>query len=267
MYIIGERLNTSIPEISKAVKSRDKDKIIEEACAQVEAGEAALDINAGTHGRSEEDDVLWMMDVVTDGANVPLSLDSSNAGIIEVCLNQYKGPGTPIINSINGEAAKLEALTKLIKEHHCDVIALAMDERGIPDTAAARLEVITKVIDHLENEGIARSRIYADPLVIPVSTDTSKALCTIETLQGIKKDFPEVKTIVGLSNISFGLPKSKLLNRTFLAILIASGLDAAILDPTMPGIMPTVKAAEVLLNHDEFCTNYLSAYRSGKLEP
>jgi 5-methyltetrahydrofolate--homocysteine methyltransferase len=266
LYIIGERLNTSINEISKAVKGRDKEFITEEACMQVDAGANALDINAGTHGRTEEDDVLWMLEIVQDAVEVPISLDSSNPEIIESCLNSYKGSGTPIINSTNGESPRLNAMSKLLKEHDSNIIALAMDERGIPDSADQRVEIISGILQHLGDDGVDNGRVFADPLVFPISTDTKKALYTIETLKGIKSSYPEVRTIVGLSNISFGLPKGQLLNRTFLAVLMAHGLDAAILDPTKTGIMQTVRAAKVLLNQDEYCAGYISAYRSGKLE-
>ena len=267
MFIIGERFNTSIPEISKAVKSRDADFIINYARAQLDAGASALDINAGTHGRSEQDDVLWLLQTLQDAKDVRISLDSSNVKIIEVLLNKYRAAEKPIINSITGESNKMADMTKLLKDHDSDAIALALDDKGIPDNASGRLDVVNAVIKGLENDGIEQKRLFVDPLIFPVSTDTTKALVTIETLKGIKTTYPEVRTIVGLSNISFGLPKPRLLNRTFLAMLMACGLDAAILDPTMKGLMSTVCAAEVLMNKDDFCGNYIAAHRSNKLEP
>jgi 5-methyltetrahydrofolate--homocysteine methyltransferase len=267
MFIIGERFNTSISEISKAVKSRDADFIIDDARAQLDSGASALDINAGTHGRSEQEDVLWLLQTLQDAMDVRISLDSSNVKIIEILLNKYRAGEKPIINSITGEKSKMADLTKLLKDHDSDVIALALDDNGIPDNSKGRLDVVNNLVKSLENEGIEQNRLFVDPLVFPISTDTTKALVTIETLKGIKAAHPDTRAIVGLSNISFGLPKPRLLNRTFLAMLMAHGLDAAILDPTMDGLMSTVCAAEVLINKDEFCGNYIAAHRSKKLVP
>jgi 5-methyltetrahydrofolate--homocysteine methyltransferase len=266
MFIIGERLNTSIPEISEAVKNRNSEQILEEARIQVDAGANALDINAGTHGKTEEEDVLWILGEIQEQVDVPISLDSSNPRVIEALLTNYNGKGTPVINSITGEPEKLSALTELLKEHDCEVIVLAIGESGIPDTPDDRLSALSKNIQYLEKAGIVQSRIFADPLIFPISTDTSKALVTIETLKCIKQKYTEVRTIVGLSNISFGLPKGKLLNRTFLAMLMSNGLDAVILDPTAKGIMATIRAANVLLNQDEYCGKYIADHRAGKLD-
>lgn len=265
MFIIGERLNTSIPEISEAVKTHDVKTITIEAQTQVDAGASALDINAGTHGKTEMDDVLWLLTSVQDAVDVPVSLDSSNPEVIKTLLNKYRGRGPPIINSINGESSKLSALEPILKEHHSEVIALAMDERGIANNPGERLDVVKKIVEYFETAEIDTKRIYVDPLVVPVSTDTTKPLCTLGTLQALKQKFPELRSIVGLSNISFGLPKGKLLNRTFLAMLLSYGLDAAIMDPTDKKIMSTIKAADVLLNYDEYCGRYILSHRKGNL--
>lgn len=266
LFIIGERLNTSISEISKAVKSKDGDYIIKEARAQIEAGANAVDINAGTHGKSEKDDALWMLETVQDAMDVRVSIDSSNPKVISRGINKYRASGRPIINSINGEAKRLSELKELLKDHDSEVIALAIDDNGIPDNPQGRFEILSRVVKELQDSEIDPNRVFLDPLVFPISTDTTKALVTIETLRTLKRNFPNSRTIVGLSNISFGLPKAKLLNITFLTMLLANGLDAAIMDPTARGMMPTVRAAMVLLNRDEYCGEYIAASRAGKLE-
>lgn len=264
MIIVGELINGSREAIAKAVAQRDAKAILDVAQKQVEAGAHLLDINAGTDPDREVEDLLWLVEVVLEELDVPLCIDSPNFQAIEVGLKKARERAA-MINSITGETKRLEAFLPLIEACQSQIITLCMDDSGIPETPGGRLEIAVSLVEKLTAHGVQASRIFFDPIIRPVSTDSQAGQIARDTLRLIKKELPGVNTICGLSNISFGLPHRQLLNRNYLTILLAEGLDAAILDPTDGSLMANLSATQALLGKDTHCLNYISAHREGRL--
>jgi len=263
MQIIGEKINGSRPEIAKAIQERNADLIRELARKQAEAGANWIDVNAGTPPSREPDDLVWLVEVAQSAVDVPLSLDSTNPEALRAALTVVHK--TPLINSISGEPDRLKGVLPLVVEHGCPVVVLAMDERGIPGTVEQRLEAIRKVLSRTREAGIPDSRLYIDPLVLPVATNPESALVVLESIKAIRSEFPEAHITLGLSNISFGLPLRTHINSAFLALAMAAGADSAILDPLDPRVRATIMATKVLLGQDRYCLNYIRAVRQGLL--
>jgi len=266
MLIIGEKINSSRKDIKEMVKNKNKEFIQELAQKQVEGGAQMLDLNIGTIRKGEPEDMKWLVKTVQEAVDVPLCIDSPNHEAIEAGLEVYDWrKGKALINSVTAEREKMELIFPLVKKYKCSVVALTMDERGIPQDSKERFKIADELIRALINKGIPTEDIYIDPLTLPVSANIQNSNTVLETLKRIKDSHPEVKTIIGLSNISYGLPERKLVNQSFVVLAVASGLDAVILDSTDQKIMALIKATNLLLGKDEFCGQYLKAFREGKL--
>ncbi len=263
MKIIGEKINGTRKRVGEAIVNRDKDFIKDLAKRQVEAGAHLLDVNAGTKPDREAEDLVWLVRSIQEELDVPLCLDSANAAPLRAALEEVKQ--TPMINSISGEPKKLEEILPLAADHGSSVIALAIGEKGIPKNVEDRLIVVRKLIEETRKCGVPDERVYVDPLVMTIATDTEAGRITLETIRSVKKDFPEVHVISGLSNLSFGLPYRSLINRTFLTLAIEAGLDSAIVDPMDRELRDTLMAAELILGKDRYCLNYTRAFREGRL--
>ena len=263
MLIIGERINSTRKRIGEAVRKGDADFIREEARKQVAAGAHMLDVNGGIPGR-EAEYLQWLVSVVQEVAEVPLCLDSADAGALGQALPMCRKQ--PMINSITSEPQRLESLVPLAREHRAQVIALCMSESGPPSGIDGRVDTASRLVDRLTSEGIPIGDIYVDPCVFPLSTGTEHGPALLEAIARIREQYPGVHASCGVSNVSFGLPVRKLLNEVFLVMLISHGLDAAIIDPCQDGIVARIAAAEALAGRDDFCQQYLQAYRSGILE-
>jgi cobalamin-dependent methionine synthase I len=263
MLIVGERINTSRKAVEPAVKNRDADFIQNEARCQVDNGATYIDVNAGTLISEEPEALMWLVQTVQAAVDVPLCIDSPNPAAIEAALKVHKGQS--LVNSITAEKDRYNAIVPLVKEYGCKVVALCMDDSGMPETAEDRFKIACTLVEKLVQDGIEKDRIYIDPLVRPISIGTDFANVVLDTLEKIVVRLEGVHTICGLSNISFGLPVRKLLNRTFLIMAMTCGLDTAILDPTDRELMSFVIAARTLLGKDEFCMDYITAQREGKL--
>ena len=161
----------------------------------------------------------------------------------------------------------MAAILPLVAQYNTSVVALAMDEKGLPTTAEQRLDITGRIVEAAEAAGIHADRIYVDPCVQPLSTSPDQAGAVVEAVAGIMQRFRGIHTTCGLSNISFGLPYRSILNRVFVAYLVRAGLDSAIVDPTERDMMATILAAEALVGKDEFCMNYIMAERQGRLRP
>ena len=170
-----------------------------------------------------------------------------------------------MINSISLERERYETMLPFIEGKDVSVIALCMDDTGLPLDTDDVVSRAKKLAAGLEGAGISRDRIFVDPLIQPISTDQTKGLMTLEAVRRIAADLPGIRFTCGLSNISYGLPQRKMVNRTYLALLMGAGLDGAILDPLDDAIMSVVKTAEMLLGRDEYCTGYLDAVRAGQI--
>ena len=264
MLVIGERINTSRKHIDEAVEKRDTAFIQEDVKAQVEAGAQIIDVNSGSRIGSELEDLIWLIDTIQEVVSVSLSLDSSDPQCLLETVERVKEP--PMLNSTTAEEKRFERMVPVIQKRECDVVALCIDDRGIPKTADQVMENAKKIVEDLEKIGVNRDRIYLDPLIQAVSTDTEAGLKALEAIEGIKRELEGVNTVCGLSNISFALPKRPVLNRAFLTLAMRAGLSAVIIDPLDKRIMGNLRATEVLLGQDEYCIEYIKAFREGRLE-
>jgi cobalamin-dependent methionine synthase I len=264
MLIVGERINTSRKQVNEAVEKRDVHFIQADVKAQVEAGALLIDINAGSRFGSELEDLFWLIEVVQEAVPVRLSLDSSDPQCLQKALRRARD--LPMVNSTTAEKSKFESMAPVIQERECDVVGLCMDERGIPKSVDQVMENAQRLVRNLEALGVKRERIYLDPLVQAISIDPRTGLMALESIERIHKEFAGVKTICGLSNISFSLPKRSLVNRTFLPLAMKAGLSAALIDPLDKKLMGTLKATALLLGQDLYCRDYLKAFREGRLE-
>jgi len=262
--IVGEKLNTSRKHVRKAVEERDAEFIKKETVAQAAAGAKFIDVNAGTNVASEASDLVWMTELVQSVTNLPCCIDSPNPEAIAKALAVHKGKA--LINSITPEKARLDGIVPLVRQYNTDVVALLMGEGVCTTSAQERLQLADLIVKRIEKEGIALDRVYFDPAVYAIATDPRAGLATIETIRELKRTYPQAKTICGLSNVSFGLPNRRLLNRTYLAMLVEAGLDGAIMDPTDVGMVSALYAARALTGRDEYCMEYITGHRENKLE-
>ena len=255
VHVIGERINPTGKKLFKqALIDHNIGYILVQALDQVAAGATILDVNVGL---PEIDEASMMHTVIRELQSVvdtPLQIDSSNAAVIETALRVYNGK--PIVNSVNGEAASLTKILPLCKKYGAAVIGLTLDEKGIPATAKDRLEIATRIVDAALEHGIAREDIYIDCLTLTASVQQKEVW---ETLRAIKlvKETLGVKTVLGVSNISFGLPQRELLNTAFLTMAMTYGLDLAIINPNSRAMMDTISAFRVLANHDAGAVCYI----------
>ena len=264
MLIIGERINATRKRISKAISGRDADFIAREARAQAEVGATHIDCNAGRSPEGEVEDLKWLISVVQEAVDLPISVDSPNPKAIAAGLNLVRKQ--PIINSVTAEQAQVEAVMPLAQQHEALLVALCMGDAGMPSGAGQRIEAAEKIVRAAEKHGIPVSRLYFDPVIAPLSTSPAEVAAAIETVRHIMTQFGGAHTTCGLSNVSFGLPKRNTLNRTFLAMLMAAGLDGVIMDPTEPHMMATALAGEAIMGRDEWCMAYIKAGRADRLD-
>jgi len=268
MLIIGENINATRKEVAQAIASRDSGFITELVSRMETAGADYIDVNAGSSHptiKEKQEAMRWLVGTVQCATSRPLVIDSDETGVIETAFDVYSGEKL-IINSVTAEESKLCSIGGLASGKRAQLIALAMGATGIPDNTRERLENCHKIMQALGKMGIQPEDVYFDPLVMPVSVDQAQALVTLDTIRAIKKEIPGAKTVMGLSNISFGLPGRKLINRTFLAMAASAGLDGAILDPLDTRIMSLGRAADVLTGKDKWCRRYARSYRQGILD-
>ena len=261
MKIIGEKINGTRKTVAKAISERDTEHIKNLAIKQAEAGSAWLDVNAGTHPDREVDDLLWLIETVQSVVDIPLCLDSANPEALKFGTRAVEN--VPMINSISGEPTRLEEILPIVVEYGCDVIALAMDGMKIPETSEKRLEIIDTIMVASRHAGIRDDKVYLDPLAMTIATANQSAVVACETIRRAKEKYSEVHFTMGLSNISFGLPARRQINRAFLTLAMQAGLDSAILDPLDKELMAAIVTTQLLLGEDKHCMNYLKASRSG----
>lgn len=264
MLIIAERINASRKYIAQAISSQNIDFIQNEAKAQDQAGADYIDVNAGTFVGEETRHLKWVIQTVQAATDLPLCIDSPDADVIKEVLPLVKKP--PMINSINLEPERLERIVPLVAEHRTKVIGLCQTEDTMADTTEVKLDLAERLVEKVTAAGISLDNLYVDPLLYPLSADTKSALATLEAIEQIMKAFPGVHTTCGLTNVSYGLPDRGLINRTFLVSAITRGLDSAILDPTDKQIYKALKAALTVTGKDDYCLEYIAAFREGRFE-
>ena len=262
MLIIGELINCTRKKVGEAAQKRDAEFFKDLARKQASAGAHMLDVNAGVPEK-EVELLSWLVDLVQGVVEIPLCLDSADPEAMAKALPLCKQ--RPMVNSISDEPARW-ALLPVLKEHRPRVIALCLSESGVPSGVEDRVATACRLIDRLTAEGFALDDIYVDPCVMPIATGPHGQHLLAAVGQIVSR-YPGVHISAGVSNVSFGLPVRKLLNETFLQLLMAHGLDAAIVDPCDPQLMMSVIAAEALLGRDANCKSYLRGYREGRLGP
>ena len=263
--VIGELINTSRKQIRSAAQDRDATYISSLARKQIEAGAHWIDVNAGARAGFEKEDMRWLLKVIQAiSGDTPLSLDSDDPEILHLAFDNVQVQ--PLINSISLEKKRWEGLASFLKGKKCDVLALCMDDSGLPKSVDQVLERADRLVHGLNKLGFANESIYIDPLVQPVSTDVTKGKWVMEAVSRIHAGFEGIHTTCGLSNISYALPQRRVVNRYFVAMMIARGLDSAIVDPLDKELMAAVRTAEMLIGNDRFCRGYINAVRAGKIE-
>ena len=263
--IIAERINMTRKRIREEVWKRNATFIAAEAQKQTKAGATHIDINAGGDPGKEIEDMKWLTEVVSKAVELPLVFDSANPIALEEGAKICNRPGT-IINSITGEKKRIEEILPLVKKYKTGVVALTMDDQGMPEDYEGRMRIARDLINLVKTEGIPEGSLYLDPLIRPASTNPGQAIFVLKFIADVKKEFPQVHIALGLSNISFGLPVRNNLNKVFLAMLVAAGCDGAIIDPTEPGMMNTLFSSRAALGLDEYSMGYIKAYREGRLK-
>jgi 5-methyltetrahydrofolate--homocysteine methyltransferase len=261
--IVGERINTSRKPILEAVEKRNISYIQKDVKNHVAAGANYIGVNAGARIGHEMEDMDWLLEVIQEVVTVPLCLDSPDPKVIEKALDLVKEP--PMINSISLKRDRYEPMLSYLENRECNVVALCMDDSGMPTIARDVIDRAVRLVEGLEGIGIRRECIHIDPLIQPISNDGTKGVMAMEAVKGIIHELPGVHTICGLSNISFGLPQRKIINRTFLCLLTGAGLDGAIIGPLDDKIMAMLKTTLMLIGKDDYCEGYLKSIRAGQI--
>ncbi|MCS7253625.1 MAG: dihydropteroate synthase [Armatimonadota bacterium] len=265
MLIIGERINSSRKVICDAMRSRDASVLQLEARMQSDAGAHYIDCNAAAVGVEEEPTTLaWAIKVIQDAVDVPVCIDSPNPEAIAEAIKVHRGRA--LINSITAEKKKLSALLPIIAEHNPRVIALCMSDAGMPKGVEERLIIAESLVEELVRAGVGEEDIFIDPLVLPISVNGDIGQTILRAVAQLRERFPKAHIVMGLTNISHGMPKRGWLNRAFLVMAMAAGLDSVICDPTDRTMMALLIASKALLGQDEFCMNYINAARRGMLD-
>ena len=256
--VVGERINpTGKKRFQQALRENDMNYVLEQAVSQVEAGAQILDVNVGAPGVDEPALMEQVVKALQSVVSLPLQLDSSHAEALERGLRVYNGK--PMVNSVNGEPEVLEKILPLCKKYGAAVVGLAIDKRGIQPKAEDRVAVARRIKEAALAAGIPQEDIYIDCLTLTASAQQQDVLATVEALHTCKTELG-VRTILGVSNISFGLPCRTYLNTTFLSMAMYAGLDLAIMNPSSEEMMAAVYAYNVLINRDPQSTKYIERY-------
>ena len=262
--VIGEMINPTGKKLFKeALKNNDMDYILKQAIDQVEAGAEILDVNVGLPEIDEKDMMKRVVKEIQGIIDTPLQIDSSDINAIEVGLRAYNGKA--IVNSVNGEDEVLEKILPLVKKYGANVVGLTLDKKGIPPTAEERFKIAEKIVMKAKEYGIVKSNVFIDCLVLTASAQQAEVKETLKALRMVKERLG-VKTLLGVSNISFGLPCRELINETFLSLALGYGLDLPIMNPNSRGMMDVINSYNVLYNYDKGAEKYISLYGSGKVE-
>ena len=262
--VVGERINpTGKKRLQQALRDGDSAYPCAQAVAQAEAGAQVLDVNAGLPGIDEAATLEQLVKDLQAITDLPLQLDSSNPEALSRALRIYNGK--PIVNSVNGEQKTLDTILPLCKKYGAAVVGLALDEHGIPADAEGRFAIAKRIAAAANAAGIPNEDIYIDCLTLTASAQQEGAVQTLEALTRCKKELG-VRTVLGVSNISFGLPCRGYLNTTFLTMAMAAGLDLAIMNPNTPEMMAAVRAYRVLTSQDKQSSDYVTAYADVQIQ-
>lgn len=259
VVMIGERINpTGRKKLANALEKGDMSVVQNDAKRQVAAGAQVLDVNVGVSGADEPALMLEALQAVREVTDVPLCIDSADPKVLAAGLSAYKGKA--LVNSVNGEENKLKAVLPLVAEYKAAVVALTMDDNGIPTDVATRLAIADKIVNEAAKLGIPAEDIIIDPLAMSVAADDKAGWAALEALAQIR-DKIGVNQTIGASNISYGLPDRRSVNCVFLAMAVMNGLTCPITDPTVWEIRRTLLLTDLFTAKDEFAMNFITAYR------
>ena len=257
--VIGERINpTGRKVFAEELRNGDLSTVTADALAQAEAGANMVDVNAGIPLVDEPELLKAMLTAVQAAVDLPICIDSSVIEALEAGLAVYEGRA--LVNSVTAEDERLDEILPLVAQHGAAVIGLANDETGIPETPQKRLECARKIVSAANDHGIAIEDVIIDPLAMTVGADTEAVTTTLNTISLIRDELG-VNMCLGASNVSFGLPQRHVLNAAFLPMAMAAGLTSAIMS-TAPVCVESVRAADLLLGHDAWGTNWIAAHRA-----
>lgn len=257
MFIIGEKINGTFSKVTEAIKNKDKKYIQDLALKQIQAGADSLDISSGPAFQNQADTVMeWLVKTVIEVTDVPLCIDNPVPLVIEAGLKCCKGPA--IINSTSAEKSKLEALTDLALKYNSSLIALVMNEAGVPQDIDSRTALALEILSYTSEKGLSTENLYLDPLILPLNVAQDKIKDTLETIRNFQiLSDPAPKIIVGLSNVSQQAKYRPIINRTFMTMAMEAGLSAVILNPLDKELMQTIKTAKFLLNQEIYYPDFL----------
>lgn len=262
--IIGERINpTGKKKFKEALRQGDIDYILNEAFSQRDAGAHILDVNVGLPEIDECDMMEKAVKAISSAVNLPLQIDSSDPETIERALRIYNGK--PMVNSVNGKRESLDSILPIVQKYGGVLVGLCLDESGIPPKAEERVRIATDIAEEAAKYGIKKRDLVMDALTLTISAQQKESAETIKALHAIKEDLG-IKTVLGVSNISFGLPRREIINGTFFALALYNGLDACIINPCADAMMNAYRAYRALACIDVDCVDYISAYAGTKLE-
>ena len=258
--IIGERINpTARKKLGDALIEGDLRLVSEEAVRQVQAGAHILDVNVGYPGVDEPRMIREVIKAVVGAIDVPICLDSANPEVMEAGLADYEGK--MLLSSVTGEADKMERILSLVKRYGTAVVAMCMDENGIPNHAGERVAIAERIVRRAEALGIPREDVIVDCACMAVCTDTNAALVTLQAARLLRERLG-CNITLGASNVSYGFPDRKAINAAFLPLAISAGVNCPIVDPTIPEVARAILSADLLLGKDEDGMSYIKAYRA-----
>ena len=262
LAVIGERINpTGKPKLKEALRSRNYDYVLKEAVSE-EEGSNLLDVNAGLPGIDEKEVLTELVREVQSVTDLPLSIDTTNIDALESAVRIYNGK--PLINSVNGKPESMAAVFPIAKKYGAVIVALTLDERGIPDTAEERVEIAERIISEAEKYGVDKKNIIVDPLTLSISADPAAARTTLRAVELLSER--GIKTVLGVSNVSFGLPCRDKINPIFLSAAMSRGLTAAIMNPNSEAMIDAISVHNALFGIDASCKEYI-AKNSGESTP
>jgi len=254
MIFIGERINGLHSGIRKLIQEKNKEAIQNLARRQAEAGAAYLDLNVGTAWPRPTEVMAWVVKLVQEAVSTPLALDSRRLDVIEAGLKVCRSPA--MINSTTGEKEKLGPLMKLAVRYGAVIVGLTMDERGIPPHAAGRLAVAKRILDFADEQGLPRERLFIDPVLLPLKFSPAQGPVVLETIREIAREKTPPHILVGISTCSQGAKGRSLINRTFLTMAMACGLDAAIANVLDPDLREAAATAEIILEKHPYSDEF-----------
>ncbi|MBR3391565.1 MAG: homocysteine S-methyltransferase family protein [Firmicutes bacterium] len=263
--VIGERLNPTGKKLMKeALRRGDMDYMLDQAISQCEAGADILDVNVGLPDIDEKDMMARVIRALQNVADAPLQIDSTDPAVIEQALRLYCGKA--IVNSVNGDEESLDAILPIVKKYGAAVVGLTLDKRGLPQSAEERLAIARRILERAQFYGIRKEDVFIDCLTLTASAEQAACSQTLEAVRRVKQELG-LKTVLGVSNISFGLPERAVINQNFPALALAHGLDLPIINPNVPAMMAAVRSYHLLMNIDKDGRDFIAAYAGSEPSP